>query len=333
MEGRSDDQGGRARLSYGAHSPFSEDERVTIEAVYREARDRPSLEHARREIEVCFDRLEALGDLLSRFPRTSDPDTLGTQLRDRSTLAAALCESSPSNFELRAPSRAIIGRALDVAEMNFYRLLWRICDELLEGSRADELRDQAAVRLRVTTYTMAVEDVLSAIVSDSGLEQRIRGRAVKALIEVWDRRQSYRVSDFFPVLQTTWEARHRIRVVGGTLVGTQEMFELFREGCDPKFVEFFTRPDPVVDEVEAFREFLFGKTAEQLDALSAEMESRGESTIALDSPLSERRAAGTLFYEFFRSRSLQAAARRLAGLPGPKRTAEGYVMVAYLGKD
>jgi hypothetical protein len=35
-------------------------------------------------------------------------------------------------------------------------------------------------------------------------------------------------------------------------------------------------------------------------------------------------------FEFFLSRHLQAAARRQADLPGPKRTAEEYVMLHYL---
>ena len=128
-----------------------------------------------------------------------------------------------------------------------------------------------------------------------------------------------------------WQARQRITVVGGTLAGTQEVFELFQNGCDPRFVEYFTRPDPSEDELEAFREFLFGISAEKLGRLEKRMIDNGTSSIALDHSDDPRYDdSTTVFYEFFRSRHLLATVRRMADLPGPKRTAEGYVMISYL---
>ena len=120
-------------------------------------------------------------------------------------------------------------------------------------------------------------------------------------------------------------------MTGGTLAGTQEIFELFQHGCDPQFVDYFTRPDPSENEVEAFREFLFATTAEELGRLEKQMIDTGTNSIALDrsTPIADDEPT-MVFYEFFRSRHLLATARRLANLPGPKRTAEGYVMISYL---
>ncbi len=157
-------------------------------------------------------------------------------------------------------------------------------------------------------------------------------------MHIWEQ-ATYRVSDFFPVLQATWEARRRVPVTLGTLIGTAEMFGLIQAGCDERFVDYLVRPDHSEDEAAAFREFLFGATTEQLDRVRAEMSGTGKSVIGKDElstenmPLDAHTFGGDpalTMFEFFLSRHLQAAARRQADLPGPKRTAEEYVMLHYL---
>jgi hypothetical protein len=320
------------RPHYGPNSPFMGAERDTIDAVVAalQRSTQPAAASVLAVIESHFERLEAFGDLLSRFPSPLMRHSLGSREQNVASLARGLCESSIIDFEFRAPTRAIVGRALDMAESNFYRLLRHACGEVLLDGESLRLREQAASCLRDVIYTKLTEEVLSDVVSDSSVDESIRLKSGYALALIWDRRLTYQTKEFFPLLEATWEARRRIRVVGGTLMGTQEMFALFREGCDPEFVDYFVRPDPDEDEVEAFREFLFGKTAEELHTLADRMY-RGQrasfplliSTPPIDDP-------GTLIYEFFRVRFLQAVARRMAGLPGPKRTAEGYVMIAFL---
>jgi hypothetical protein len=325
----------RKRLQYGPSSPFFGEERSTIEAVLDAVAlsVHPRAPQVLSIIENHFRRLEAFGELLAEFPSPIERHRLGDRERSLASLTEALCRSNPATFEFRAPTRAIVGRALDMAESNFYRLLRHACDEVLAGAQARLLREQATDRLREVIYTKIVEEVLSDIVSDSSVAALVRERAVYALCKIWDRRLTYRTREFFPLLRAAWVARERIQVIGGTLLGTDEMFALFREGCDPEFVEFFARPDPDEDEVAAFREFLFGRTAEQLRSLESEMQHNGLSCVCLpngESPPADD--AETPLYGFFRWRFLQATARRLASLPGPKRTAEGYVMMAFLGR-
>ncbi len=158
-----------------------------------------------------------------------------------------------------------------------------------------------------------------------------------ALAQLWER-ADYRLSDFFPVLAATWDARRRVRATLGTLMGTAEMFRLMQEGCDPRFVDYLERADCTEDEAAAFREFLFGIFTEQLSELEAQLrcgqkqlislDDLGDTTRCRDAPMDGDPALA--MFDFFRSRHLQATARRRAGLPGPKRTAEEYVMLDYL---
>lgn len=320
-------------LPYGSSSPFSPDERATIEEIYREV-VRSEHSEARRLAQTIrrqMENLDQLGEVLSQYPSPLDEQSLGSRQRGLNTLVDSLSQTNPANFEFFLPTRALLGRALDMAESNFYRLLRHVCTEILPGSRGEELCEQATQCLRLCLYTKLVEEVLSDIASDVKLDRSLRANAVVPLAQIWERRLTYRVRDFFPLLESTWEARRRITVTGGTLCGTQEVFALFQEGCDPKFVDYFARSDHSQDEVEAFREFLFGTSFEELNRLADQMKSTGIASVKVSSTMvSSESDAATLFYEFFRSRHLLATARQLANLPGPKRTAEGYAMVHYL---
>jgi hypothetical protein len=278
---------------------------------------------------VC---LEWMGEVISEYPSPIEEQRLGKRERGLDTLVQTLGKSNPANFDFFLPTRALLGRALVMAEANFYRLLLHVCaDETVAGC-GTELSESIQKRLRLCLYTKLVEEVLSALACDDSIDVPVRSKSVVALAQIWERRMTYRVSDFFPVLDATWEARRRVKAVGGTLAGMQEMFELFNAGCDPQFVDFFIRPNPSEDEIEAFREFLFGKTTEELNRIRTEMAEGDALCVNFDkeSKIHQDGAGITGFYEFFRSRYLQAMARNLANLPGPKRTAEGYVMISYL---
>jgi hypothetical protein len=313
-------------------SPFSPEERETIERVYQAIEDS---NHA-NAANVCaaivqqVSCLEQLGEVLAQYPSPAGQQRLGGRKRGLDTLVDALSRSNFANFDFLVPTRALVGRAVDRAEANFYRLLGHVCEDVLAGDQGKDLREQASKRLRVCLYTMLAEVVLTTIAADEHLDREVRCESVLALAQIWDRRLTYRVSDFFPVLDAAWEARRRIQVVGGTLAGTHEIFELFREGCDPDFVEYFTRPDPSADEVEAFREFLFASSAEDLGRLAETLANTAANSIALPDRMATAEDDATVFYEFFYRRHLLATARRLSNQPGPKRTAEGYVMLDYL---
>ena len=319
-----------APFRVGRHNPLSTEEQLLVVRVLdalREAGDRQQLGPV---VVQQADSLAAFGDLLARYPSPLEEQRLGERRRDLSTLVDAFCESDRIALTLRAPTQAVIGRALNLAQINFFRLLWHVCGQL--GEAAAALREVAARSLRGGVYTQLVEEVLFDLSTDQALPRSLRERAVHHVALLWSHRLTWRVHEFFPVLESTWEARSRVRVVGGTLLGTVELFQLLTQGGDASFVELLTGREHTPDEAMAFREFLFGRSSEELDALTARMAAENLTSIQLDSRSAgdDKRDAGSLFYEFFQARLVQAHARRLAGVPGPKRTAEGYVVMAWL---
>jgi hypothetical protein len=323
--------------SYGPHSPFGDRERDTVDTIVEALqRHRHSAsDEALATIREHFSRLEAFGELLDRYPSPFARQRLGEREHDFESLVARLCRSSPADFEFRAPTRAIVGRALDMAQVNFYRLLRHVCTETIPEPEASRLRTVAVRRMREVIYTKLVEELLGDLVTDAFVDGNLRRRASHELMRIWERRLTYRAVDFFPLLEATWEARNRVEVLGGTLMGAQEIFSLLREGCDPDFVEYLTNHDPSEDEVAAFREFLFGATSEQLASLDStpDQRARHPSTHSFSyGMLAGDEDPAAMLYEFFSRRYLQSMARRLADLPGPKRTAEGYVLLAYLAQ-
>ena len=322
-------------IAYGPQTPFDENERRLIDEVHRMAMhsSTPGAADLGRTIEQQVASLDQLGAVLAGYPSPIRQQQLGERKRGLSTLVEALSRTNPANFEFFLPTRAIVGRALVMAESNFYRLLRHVCVDVCTKDHAEKCATCAAGRLRVCLYTKLAEEVLSTLASDDHLDRDIRSKAVLALAQIWERHLTYRVRDFFPILDATWEARQRVTATGGTLEGMQEVFELFKAGCDPRFVDYFVRPHPTDDEIQAFREFLFGRTAEELKRMSRRMAHQGSNSVSLRDKTTgnnDELDGATAFYEFFRARHLQAMARRMARIPGPKRTAEGYVMISYL---
>ena len=278
--------------------------------------------------------LVLFAELLGRYPSPLQEQVLDGRRRDLDTLVDAMVQTDQASFPFRAPTQALVGRAMNMAQINFLRMLWHLAGGLPDLERAALLREQAALRLRASVHCRLVEEVLADIVTDPLVARDLRAHAVRNLALLWGNRLTWRVHTFFPILAATWEARQRVRVVGGTLLGSSELLQLMSEGGEPEFVDLLLDQDYGEVEVAAFREFLFGTSSEELDRLAQRMAREGLSSIELDSRADERtRDAGSLLFEFFRSRLVQCGARRVAGLSGPRHTAEGYVMLAWLGRQ
>jgi hypothetical protein len=323
-------------IAFGLNTPFDVEEREAIKHIHAAvcASDHADAATLAAEIHRYVAGLESLGEVLVAYPSPRASQTLGSRERGLDTLVDALSRANPANFEFLLPTRAIVGRALAMAEGNFYRFLDHVCDETLHGDLRGELRQLAIDRMHACLYTKLVEELLSGLAYDAELEHEVRSRAVAALTQIWERRLTYRVREFFPILQATWDARQKVTAVGGTLAGTHELFSLLQAGCDARFVDVLAGADPSPDALEAFREFLFGATTEELDRLSQDMAASGATSVSImDQAVTGGQDGVTVFYSFFRTRHLQAQARRVACLPGPKRTAEAYVMISYLQKQ
>jgi hypothetical protein len=327
-------------IAFTGLGPFDQEERMLIcllvEAVT--AADMPAAKPLLRAIIDNVQRLDTMGELLSSYPSLFGEQSLGSKKRSLRSLVEILSVSNLSNFDMFLPQRALVSHSLVMGEVNFYRLLRVVCDEALPPEQSRELKPRVDGRLCNCLYARLAEEVLKHIASDARVAGEIREKAALSLVHLWEQ-ATYRVSDFFPMLQATWEARRRVPVTLGTLMGTAEMFRLIHAGCDENFVDYLVRTDHTEGEAAAFREFLFGATTEQLNRMQAEMSRAGKHVIgkgelsAADQPCDAHALGGDpalAMYEFFLSRHMQAGARRQADLPGPKRTAEEYVMLHYL---
>lgn len=321
--------------SNGSNQPLQADEVELAERI-GEALRRGGTQQATATAEAIDGQIRLLhqfGDLLAGYPSPLEEQNLGGRKRGLETLVDTLVGTDQATFAFRAPTQALVGRALTMAQVNFFRMLWHVCTWLEDPQEAATLREVAARKLRAGVYCRLVEEVLAALVTDQTVARGDRVLAARHLALLWGHRLTWRAHDFFPILEATWEARQRVRVVGGTLLGTSELFQLLTSGADTEFVVLLTGREHAEHEVLAFREFLFGASSEELERVAERMSREGLTSVELDSQLGQAgRDAGSILYEFFQARFVQAGARRVANLPGPRHTAEAYVLLAWLGQ-
>ena len=325
-------------LSFSPLGPFDTEERQVIGLVVDAlaASAHRDTEKLANKITEAISQLDRLGALLCSYPSMQGEESLGSRRRNLGSLVDMFANVVPSTLELHLPTRALVARTLVLGEMNFYRLLRFVCQEALEEDIVCKLRPRVDVHLCHCLYTRLAELVLISIATDGTVPRKQRTRAVLSLTQVWEQ-TTYRVNDFFPLLEATWDARRHVPATLGTLMGTSELFKLMEAGCDDAFVDYLARPDRTEDEEAALREFLFGVTTEQLRRIEEAMREQGKRAVGRDDLDEKVRDAcasegdpALALFDFFLSRHLQATARRDARAPGPKRTAEEYVMLHFL---
>jgi hypothetical protein len=341
-------------LSFSDIDFLAKPERATIRDLWlcAELGNHPGKPSMLISIATQVSRVAKVAEALESFPPVFQERTLGSRQRNLDTLVDHLAQSDDSNYEMYLPTRALVGRTLVMAELNLWRMLRYICREIQENHQQSKHSDGLALALATQTrvddwlhgcvYTLLAEEVLGAISRNPASHKELRTAAVDKLCSIWGNYLHWSVRDFFPLLQATWSARRRIRVSLGTLLGVSELMRLLQAGCDPEFVEYFTRPNPTLDEGLAFQEFLIGVPTEQIRSLEHLMKQEGitsmsreeaETALGIRQARPEDSTGGVQAYRFFRERHLQAAARRLRDEPGPRRTAEEYVMIYFLENE
>ena len=181
-----------------------------------------------------------------------------------------------------------------------------------------------------------------AMLRKPDIDERIKRRAADKLITVWDDAH-LEIDDFAPLLESAWHARNRITSDFGCLVGATETFRLVCEDCSPEVLEFFARDDRSFDESAAFEEFLFNMTHEELDQLRKRMRDDGLRSVSsawaskvlgrhIDELEHSHEIDPIALYRSYNRRQLAADFRVMSGSPGPRRTAEGYLMVDLLDR-
>ena len=304
-----------------------------------------SLNHLRR---VCprdagvlwaqLKRLGLLGSALEQTPSLYMPSTLGASTRDETTLVLQLSHLDPLGGELALPEKAVIAHAFLMAKISLLRAFLVSHAANAPGSDGD-LHREFREELAQSVYTAIASEILLGLLSDPAVMDSTKVRAARQLILIWERATHVEIDDFCPMLESAWEARSHLTAGFGALLGTSEYMRLVQENCSPQFLEFFTRDQVTRGETQAFEEFLFNVTWEDLERLRLQMgkEKRGAIDPAyaarvLERPMAEIGAVDDpeALYRSYRRRRTAAEFRRLTKASGPLRVAEAYLMVFVL---
>jgi len=293
----------------------------------------------RAVVEGMLSRLRSMAELIRDSPSlASSWDGGAGRAFSADTLIEQLCRVRDYDIDLHIPTKAVLGQAYVIAKINFLKALGYMLDAV---SAPAALCDGVEREVAQSIYTKLAEELFVSIVTDPNAPPHVKTGAARFLFRIWEERLHMEVDDFAPLLESAWEARSKLLPVLGTMLGTHEVFRLFQEARDPRFLDYFGEEHVGPEQLLAFEEFLFGLSHEEIARLRGHMVEQGHACLSLDaarallgnapaSSLPDRSGAAAL-YTSYKKRRVNAAHRELTGASGPKRTAEEYVMMAFLG--
>jgi hypothetical protein len=287
--------------------------------------------------------LRATAELLDRQRPLRRPTSLGGEHRNEQTLIDHLCSMDGLSGDLVLPLKATLSRTHLLTKINFLRGFVKATSALVDVPNAQKMAHELREELAQSIYTLLAEELFLALLRKPDVMRRTKQRAADQLITVWDD-AALEIDDFAPLLESAWHARNRINTAYGTLLGATETFRLVTEDCSPEVLEFFGREGMSADESAAFEEFLFNMTCEELAKLRSAMQ---QQHVSAASPAWAAEVLGRqiedlehsheidpmALYRSYQRRQLAADFRMMSGAPGPRRTAEGYLMVYLLDQQ
>lgn len=287
-----------------------------------------------------IEELKATSSLLDRQRPLRRPTQLGGEPRNEQTLIDHLCTIDGLSGDLALPLKATLSRTYLITKINFLRGFVKATMHVPGCARmTHDLREELAQSI----YTLLAEELFLALLRKPDVSRKTKQRAADQLITVWDD-AALEIDDFAPLLESAWHARNRINSAYGTLLGATETFRLVTEDCSPEVLEFFGREGMSADESAAFEEFLFNMTSEELATLRRAMQ---QQHLSAASPAWAAEILGRqiedlehsheidpmALYRSYQRRQLAADFRLMSSAPGPRRTAEGYLMVYLLDQQ
>jgi len=287
--------------------------------------------------------LKSTSELLDRQRPLRRPTALGGEPRDEQTLIDHLCTIDGLSGDLALPLKATLSRTYLLTKINFLRGFVKATSALVDSPDTTKVTHELREELAQSIYTLLAEELFLALLRKPDVTRRTKQRAADQLITVWDD-AALEIDDFSPLLESAWHARNRINSAYGTLLGATETFRLVTEDCSPDVLEFFGRDGMSADESAAFEEFLFNMTSEELATLRRAMQQQHLSAASpawaadiLGRQIEELEHAKEIdpiaLYRSYQRRQLAADFRLMSGAPGPRRTAEGYLMVYLLDQQ
>lgn len=287
--------------------------------------------------------LRATSEFLDRQRPLRRPTALGGESRDETSLIEHLCSMDGLSGDLVLPLKATLSRTHLLTKINFLRGFVKATSALVNVPNAAKMTHDLREEVAQAIYTLLAEELFLALLRKPDISLRTKQRAADQLITVWDD-AAVEIDDFAPLLESAWHARNRINSSYGTLLGATETFRLVTEDCNPDVLEFFGREGMSADESAAFEEFLFNMTSEELATLRRAMQERHVSAASpawaaeiLGRQIEDLEHAKEIdpmaLYRSYQRRQLAADFRLMSGAPGPRRTAEAYLMVYLLDQQ
>ncbi len=290
-------------------------------------------------------QIEQLNQLVSDSPSLTLTQELGGKSRDSESLVSHLTHTDGLTGDLDLPIKATLQRTFLLAKIQLFRSFVKaLCKLSSEHPEFIQLAKDMREELAQSIYTQMAEDLLLALLRKPSVKMSTKRRAARQLILVWDN-ATLEIDDFCPFLESAWHARNRVHPGLGCLLGTTEYFRLVAEDCSDRFLDFFSRDGVSEEENQAFAEFLFGLTWEELSTLRQELKAQN---IEVADEAWAAKVLGRVIehdcdecenidpialYRSYSRRQVAADYRISSGSPGPKRTAESYLMIYLLDSE
>jgi len=309
-----------------------------LEGYCRDVRDHPA-----RDVRAMLDSgirgLAAMATYLSTSPSLWGRSSLGGKERSGATLMSKLLEAEEHALEWSLPTKAAISRSFGIAKVNF----WASLRYALEGGRTKDthsLRTRLGEAMEEAVYTRLAEELYASFITAHTVGRDVRRAAIRHVVDLWEGRVGFTTNRLCPILRSAWAARCRTPRVFGTMMGTSEVVTLLLRDCDPRFVDWFSNKKHLSEELQAFEEFVFDLPFESIAKVRTKLREDGRAAMGPDEvarclgsprgPLRPLIEDARVLYSSFRRRRVQAEYRTSACVPGPKRTAESYLLEALL---
>ncbi len=291
----------------------------------------------RKALSVGFRGLGSLATAFGSYPSLYDKGTLGGKERSGETLMRKLLEAGEHGLDWILPTKALLSRTFGIAKVNFW-ISMRYAMHECERDQSDALRRQIQEAIEEAVYTRLAEELYASFVTSRTMSPQVKRLAIEQLLDLWEGRTSFATGRFCPILRSAWSARCRAPRVFGTMMGASEIASLLFQDCDARFVESFTAHANDSEQMQAFEEFVFDLPFESLEKVRMMMQEEDRDVVGPDEvgrflglgklhPLLEDPKA---LYSSFRKRRVKAQYRTSMRAPGPKRTAESYVLEGLL---
>jgi hypothetical protein len=313
-----------------------------LQALCRDGDGAP-YEDIRLALSRGFGGLGAIATALAAYPSLQDRAELGGIVRSGETLMRHLLDSGDHGLEWALPTKALLSRTFGIAKVNFWTSLkFALTPEDPAAAEAGPTPLQTAVRAAIdeAVYTRLAEELYASFVTSKVMDPEVKLAAITQLIQLWEGRVGFATYRFCPVLRSAWAARCRAPRVFGTMMGITEIAILLFQDCDALFVEWFIGRESDSNEVQAFEEFVFDLPFESLERVRQRMREERRDAIGPDEVAQylgmPKGGMRTLIedpkalYSSFRTRRVKAKYRTSMRAPGPKRTAESYVLEGLL---